>query len=411
MRAPGMSGKDVELMGVAAAASHLRDLEANADPRTSRVRSWGRSSDDLIDRLSTSVSAPESISMPAGVKIVSDREDTVLDITGAPDIVAAHQLKATFDQVKAVLAAGRSTVVDCSSARSDARPRAHSLESAPRPRLAPFSEESEQERLSMRTHDIQSKLKELDSRISSLQLQEESDLRLLRNVAVLTPFQRGTRERLGAIVLQTSKGIQTARLELTMRLCHREVLGNDLVAQEQEWCRTKKIAMKAATDTLHSRREPSISRLRPSRIDEPVTDTARGLQHRRDSSLPPGSSTTESFHSAHDFACSVFAVESPLDVSGRTRTPTDSPSTSSPAQAIDGKSQPETNSSHERFCTAMEGSDEEAEEWNKTRAAKRVSLVRMPSTLNVSLGRPGSTTPTGLGRMGTHSPHHSIRAP
>lgn len=408
MRAPGMSGKDVESMGVAAAASHLRDLEsANSNSRTSRVHSWGRNSDDLVDRLSSSVSAPESISMPAGVKIVSGREDTVLDITGAPDIVAAHQLKATFDQVKADLAAGRSTIVNCSSVKSDGRPRAHSLESAARPRLAPFSEEFEQERLSTRTHDIRSKLKELDSKISSLQLQEESDMRLLRNVAILTPFQRATRERLRAVVLQTSRGIQTARLELAMRLCHREVLGNDLVAQEQEWCRTKKIALKAATDTLHNRSEPSISRMRPPRMDEPATDTPRGLHHRRDSSLPPGSSTTESFHSALDFS---YSVGTPVDVSRKDRTPTDSPSTPSPAQEIDRTSPPESEPSHDRFCTAVEGLDEEAEEWNKTRAAKRVSLVRMPSTLNVPLGRQGGTSPTGLVRMSTHSPH-SIPTP
>ena len=413
MRAPGMSGKDVELMGIAAAASHLQDLQwTNSDSRTSRVRSWGRNSDDLIDGLSTSISAPETVSMPAGVKIVSGREDMELDITGAPDIVAAHQLKATFDQVKADLAAGRCAYVDGPSARSDGRPRAHSLESAPRPRLAPFSEESEHERLSTRTQDIQSKLEELDSKISSLQLQEQSDVRLLRNVVVLTPFQRATRERLGAVVLQTSKAIQTVRLELAMRLCHKEVLGNDLVAQEQEWRRTKKIALKAATDTLHSRCEPSISRMQPPRIDEPATDTPRSLHH-RDSSLVPESSTTESFHSALDFTWPVGAVEAPLGspyVSEKDRTPTDSPSTFSPAQETDGKSTPESDPSHQRFSTALEGPDEEAEEWNKTRAAKRVSLVRMPSTLNVSLGRQGNTSATGLVRMTTHSPR-SIPAP
>ncbi|KAI9445134.1 hypothetical protein H4582DRAFT_1913491 [Lactarius indigo] len=413
MRAPGMSGKDVELMGIAAATSHLQDLRwANSDSRTSRVRSWGRNSDDLIDRLSTSISAPETVSMPAGVKIVSGREDMELDITGAPDIAAAHQLKATFDQVKADLAAGRCTSVDSPSARSDGRPRAHSLESAPRPRLSPFSEEFEHGRLSTRTQEIRSKLTELDSKISSLQLQEESDIRLLRNVAVLTPFQRATRERLGAVVLQTSKAIQTVRLELAMRLCHKEVLRNDLVAQEQEWHRTKKIALKAATDTLHSRCEPCVPRMQPPRIAEPTTDTPRSLHHRRDGSLVPESSTAESFHTALDFAWPVGVVEAPFDshVSGRDGTPTDSQSTFSPAQETDGKSTPESDPSHQRFSTALEGPDEEAEEWNKTRAAKRVSLVRMPSTLNVSLGRQVSTSATGLVRMTTRSPG-SIPAP
>jgi hypothetical protein len=239
-------------------------------------------------------------------------------------------------------------------------------------------------------------------------------MRLLRNVAVLTPFQRATRERLGAVVLQSSKGIQTARLELAMRLCHREVLGNDLVAQEQEWRRTKKIALKAATDTLHSRREPSISRIWSPRLDGPATDTPGGLHHCRNSSLlRESSATTESFHSALDFAWPVCVVEPPLEspyASGKDRTPADSPSISSPAQDIEGKSTPESDPSHQRFCTVLEGPDEEAEEWNKTRAAKRVSLVRMPSTLNVSLGRQSSTSTTGIVRMSTHSPR-SIPAP
>src|SRR6266576_3715927 len=55
MRAPGMSGKDVELMGVAAAASHLRDIQcSNSDSETSRICAWSRNSDDFIDRLSSS---------------------------------------------------------------------------------------------------------------------------------------------------------------------------------------------------------------------------------------------------------------------------------------------------------------------------------------------------------------------
>ncbi len=365
MRAPSISGKDVELMGIAAAASHLRDLQS--DSRGSRVRSWGRNSDGLIDRLSTSISAPESVFMPAGV---SGREDSDLDITAEPDIVAADQLKATFDQVKADLAAGRRSFVDAidaPSARSDGRPRAHSLESAPRPRLAPRSDASEPEQMSTRTTDIQSKLRELDSKISSLRLQESSDVRLLRNIAVLTPFQRATRERLGAVVLQTSKGIQTIRVELAIRLCHKEILGNDLFAQEQEWRRTKKIALKAATDSLHSRREPSISRMWPARLDEPATETG-SLYHRHDNSrVPESSSTTESFHSALDYP------RPPLDspyVSGRDRTQTDSPSVSSPARETEGKTTPELEpASHQRFFTAIEGPDEEAEEWNKTRAA------------------------------------------
>jgi hypothetical protein len=388
MRAPGMSGKDVELMGVAAAASHLRDIQcASSDSLTSRVCARGRNSDDFIDRLSSSPNAPYAVSRLQRSKIVNGREDMDLDVPNAQNSVGAHQLKATFHQVKADLAAGRWTPPDAPIARPDGRPRAHSLECL----SASSPEGTECNRVFIRTRNIQDKLAELDSKIFSLQLQEESDLRLLRNFAVLTPFQRATRERLGVIVLQTSKRIQSTRLELGMRLCHKEVLSNDLIAQEREWRRTKTIALKAATDTLQSRREPSIPHPVPPRVDQPTVNPSDD-PHRL-----PESSITESFHSAPNFDWSAAmeeGVDSPI-VSVRNSTPTDPPKSISPAQTIEGTATSEPGASRERSNTPQEEPDEEAEEWNKTRAAKRVSLVRMPSTLNVSLGRLGSVSGTG----------------
>jgi hypothetical protein len=410
MRAPDMSGKDVELMGVAAAASHLQDLQcANTDSRPSHVRSCGRNSDDLIDRFSASSSAPYAISRSGGFKILRGHEDMDLDVPAAPDLVGVHQLKATFDQVKADLATGQWTSADASTPRTDGRPRAHSLESAALPRLASFPEtsESEHDRASVRTRDIRSKLAELDSKISSLQLQEESDVRLLRNISILTPFQRATRERLGTVVLQISKGIQRTRLELGMRLCHKEVLSNDLISQEREWHRTKKIALKAATDTLQRRCEPSIPRIPLLRVDEPLVDSS---DRRRlpESPLPPESSIAESFYTALDFDCRICGMgehlDSPLS-SPQDWMLTDSPSSSSHTQANGGNSTRETGTSH----GAQEESGEEAEEWNKTRAAKRVSLVRMPSALNVSLGRHSAVSATGS--VWTTRPSRSMHEP
>jgi len=403
MRAPGISGKDVELMGVAAAASHLQDLHcANSDSRTSRIHACGRSSDDFIDRLSSSPSAPYAVSRSGRFRIINGREDMDLDVPASPNSVGAYQLKATFHQVKADLAAGRWSSADVSTVRPDGRPRAHSLESTvqPLPASASFPEELEHERLPTRTRDIRSKLADLDSKISSLRQQEESDLRLLRNIAILTPFQRRTRARLRIVVLQTSKGVQRTRLELDMRLCHREVLSHDLTAQEREWHRTKKIALKAATDTLQSRREPSIPRTLPLHVDQPVADSSDDLHHHPESSHPLQSSIAESFHTALDFDWSQSTLGEQLDspiTSIRDSTPTSSPRPFSPAQTVDGATTPEPRPSHERFDTAQEEADEEAEAWDKTRAAKRVSLVRMPSTLNVNvpLGRLGSVSGAG----------------
>jgi hypothetical protein len=400
MRAPGISGKDVELMGVAAAASHLRDLHcATSDSRTSCIHPCGRNSDDFIDRLSSSPSAPYAVSRSGRFKIVNGREDMDLDVPTSSSNVSAHQLKATFHQVKADLAAGRWSSTDVLATRADGRPRAHSLESAVQPLPASFPEELEHERLSTRTRDIRSRLMDLDSKISSLQRQEESDLRLLRNIAILTPFQRRTRTRLRMVVLQISKGVQRTRLELEMRLCHREVLSDDLIAQDREWHRTKKIALKAATDTLQRRREPSIPRNPPLRQDQPVVvDSSDNLHHHPENSHPLQSSIAESFHTALDLDWSESTKGDQLDspmTSVRDGTPTGSPRPFSPVQTVDGTTTPEPRPSQERFDTSQEEADEEAEEWDKTRAAKRVSLVRMPSTLNVPLARFGSVSGTG----------------
>jgi hypothetical protein len=391
MRAPGMSGKDVELMGVAAAASHLQDIQgASSDSQNSRISAWSRSSDDFIDRLSSSPNASYTISRSS--TIINGHEDMDLDVPSAHDSVGAHQLKATFHQVKADLAAGRWTPPGTPIARPDGRPRAHSLECAVQPSLASFPEDSECNRVSVRTQVIQAKLAELDLKIHSLQLQEESDLRLLRNIAALTPFQRATRGRLGMIVLQTSRRIQTTRVVLGIHLCHKEVLSNDLIAQEREWRRAKTIALKAATLTLQSQPEPSIPPILPPPLGQPmINDSPKGLH-------PPESSIAESFHSALDFDWRVSATEEWLDspiVSVRNSTPTDAPRPLSPARTADGTATPEPGSSHETSNTPQEELDEEAEQWDKTRAAKRVSLVRMPSTLNVSLGRLGSVSGTG----------------
>ena len=406
-----MSGKDVELMGVAAAASHLRDIQcASSDSQSSRTCAWSRDSGDLIDRLSSPTNASYTISGSQRSKIINGHEDMDLDIPSAQNHVGAHQLEATFHQVKADLAAGRWTPPGAPIARPDGRPRAHSLECVVQPSSTPFPEDSERNRVSVRTQAVQAKLAELDSKIHSLQLKEETDLRLLRNIAVLTPFQRATRARLGMIVLQTSRRIQTTRLVLGMQLCHKEVLSNDLIAQEREWRRAKTIALKAATDTLQSRREPSIPRVIPPRLDQPMISPSDDLHPTPQGLHPPESSIAESFHSALDFDWTIPATEEGLDspiVSVRNGTPTDTPS---PARTADGTATPEPVSSHETSNTRQEESDEEAEQWDKTRAAKRVSLVRMPSTLNVSLGRLGSDSGTGSVRI-TRSPRRPKAEP
>ncbi|TFY81538.1 hypothetical protein EWM64_g2470 [Hericium alpestre] len=438
MRPLGLSGKDVELMGVAAAASHLRELQTREEDRpSSRVRTWDtRSSEELVDRLSHSPSSSIGHASRKGRgRTVTGRDDIQLEAPTAPDLDGAQQFKAAFDQVKADLAAGRLAAMDDYVSGPGARPRAYSLESTMRPSF--LSDDDDSQRSSSRTQRIQVKIGDLELRIESTQLELDSHLRLVRNIATLTPFTRATRERLQIAVQRAAKQIKHARLDLARLNCHCQVLQNDLSAEEWDWNRTKTIALKAATKTLYSRRDPSIPRMTLSlHLDEPsrFTSSPRETSFSSASSHQRESSLCDSFHSALDFQWSSSPV---LDVHVYGESPLlDSPlatpmseedrngsASSFPFQHGDGSfsSQPKfspslaarsmtrlsngTDSSgvrshHEKFVTAPEMLEEEAEEWNKTRAAKRVSLVKVPSDLRMGLA---------IGRTGTNSPQPSTR--
>ncbi|KAI0053308.1 hypothetical protein FA95DRAFT_1674341 [Auriscalpium vulgare] len=431
IRALGISGKDVELMGVAAAASHLRDMKsARSDPPAAPIRSWeSRTSDDFVDRLSNSPSS--SLPSRPKTKAVRGRDDMDLEIPTAPQIDGAHQFKATFEQVKADLAAGRLATVDDVAVRAEGRPRAYSLESIARP--AP--DDVPHQRISSRTQIVRSKIRDLEQRLLTVQSQLDVDVRLIRNIGVLTPFQRSTRERLETVVRNVAKRIRLHRLQVAKLTCHRDVLANDLIAEERDWHRTKTIALKAATETLQSRRDPSIARMPPPMLQlddpEPFVSSPREISTNpgTPSHRPESSSASESFHSALDFDWSLDSttddtfegmprVDSPVttpvfdhtsestfslrptlsrngasssSISSLARaSPLPFPAGQIPGHAIRTSSgdtaTPERVRGHEKYTTAPEGPEEEAEDWNKTRAAKRVSLVRLPADLKMSKG-------------------------
>lgn len=404
MRAMGMSGKDVELTGVAAATSHLHDLQHTSQPATNKVKHWGNESHrDLMEMLSPESTSPtKRPHIKRRVTLLKGHEDVDMEVPIAPEIDGADQFKATFDQVKADLAAGRWSSSD------DGLSTDVSESSGPDSTLVPRTQD-EIWRLPNRSHVIQSKIKDLESRITAAQSQLDSQMRFIRNVATLTPFQRSTRDRLLVAVQGTSRRIMQVRLDIAKLTCHRDVLSKDLAAEGRDWQQAKRIALKAATETLQSQRhEIGIPRMTISYHELDNTRTSSALTSGRPSSHTP-ESTGDSFHSALDFgpewpssddiASSSFLSASHQYDSTPKRRNSDSsrrysfPDThveipqrirsgtpSSPGHVSDGGS-PRTSDemrTHERFYTARE-TPEEAEEWNKTRCAQRVSLVRVPS--------------------------------
>lgn len=264
MRPLEMSRIDVKLTGVAAATSHLNDLQH-------QNRSISGPGAVLYRRQTES--RPRSIEMEQ-------------DPPTAPEIDGAEEFEATFDEIKADLAAGRWTL-------SDDRDQAFTIP-APSARYRNKS-------LSSRAQIIHLKVEDLNSRLAASQLQLDSCMRFVRNIATLTPFQRSTRDRLTTAVQGISQRVAQVRLEITKLTCHRHILLSDLSSEANSWQRNKAIALQAATEILRS---GSFSLLPP--LGHPVSPNpslAEGyfLHPGARSDTRPESSICESFYSALEF--------------------------------------------------------------------------------------------------------------
>jgi len=407
MRALGMSDKDVELTGVAAATSHLHDMQYQRRS-THTIHSWdGEAAHDLMDMLSGGNDSLSPKPLARRVTIITGRNDMDLDVPTAPEIEGAHQFKVTFDQVKAELAMGNWSSSEEFSELDD-KPRSRSLDSIVPGK--PLPTRSDSLPLPSRSQIIQSKIHELEASIAAVQSSLDSDMRFVRNLAILTPFQKATRDRLQAAVQNVSKRIMQSRIDLTKLTCHRDVLSGDLAAERRDMHMEKDLAFRAAAETLQSRRETKVPQMTSSFHDEDDTASPQPLQHEPETpSHRPDSSLADSFHSALDFGqdwsvSDDMTASSFLDISyifdspilSTSITPARGSSGSFPFPDIGSNQSGAVTSeplppdaigiTHEKFYTASDALDEaeQCEEWNKTRAAKRVSLVRVPSDIRPS---------------------------
>ncbi|KAG1894822.1 uncharacterized protein F5891DRAFT_702286 [Suillus fuscotomentosus] len=401
MRPPGMTGREVTLTGVAAAQSYLQDLRVVQQPQP-KIRSWGSQSSHIRDTESTDEGTEDAVE-----RLNSEELEALHGITHEPPVVreieGASQFKATFDQVKAQLAAARCSLGDQSVSSNNV-----SDADAPFPghRSSLIADDNPFPQ-SNRTILLQSTIGDLEDRICVAQPLLETKMHFARNIAVLTPFQRSTRDRLQYAVQNVAKQISQLRLEIARLICYRNILLNDVAAEEQGFKQAATIALSAAMDTIQSRGQC---------IPEPTTSSDDGSLDvslpRSSSKVIPGSlepSIDDSFRSALDFGPDwptnyTFSVSNVLETSRIMDSPlTEGESSGYPfleadtslsesrtahsmrsslELSVQGNSTP--HSVYEKFYTAQESPEEQAEEWNKTRAAKRVSLVKLPPDIRLS---------------------------
>lgn len=345
MRSLGIPGEDVDLAGTTAAASHLQDLQF------------------------TSAGQPRASDSPAG-----------------PNIDEALQCKERCNAVEARPAGMRSGTDKVTVGLEDFSVPSGGLGS-------PYSSMEKPFGLRSRAQIIHSTVRDLEDRICATNSEIGVDLRVARNIAVLAPFQKSTRDRLQEAVQTLSRRLQTLRLDVTKLVCHRNILLNDLAAEIRTFEQTT-LTLQPATEILHN--DVFESMLSPATsldIGEnsfQLEDGCRSVSHSFDSSSGPSFRTALDLgpdwpSSGEAFAISAFRAASFMgesaDIHG---TPSSHPlldeDSHSSASALNQL--PSQTSIQEKLSFSSE-SREEPEDWDKTRAAKRVSLVRLPSDLRL----------------------------
>lgn len=263
-----------------------------------------------------------------------------------------------------------------------------------------------------RSRIVLSKIRELESKIKTTREQLNSEIRVVRNIAVLTPFQRSTRDRLQNSVVSLARRVRQLRLEIVRLTCYRDVLQADLASEERHQKRSRMSLQ--LDDHPRSKESSPVPRMTLSVYDDNAAmDMSRQSSSRSDLSHGNGdSSICESFHSALDFSAD-WPVDSSTSTSPKARTtnsfeansplpsaieaspggysllspasPSGADLSSSSILPVQETSQPEgeeVESREDDDSPDFHNADEEqAEDWDKTRAGRRVSLVRLPVSL------------------------------
>lgn len=403
MRPLELTGEDVHLTGVAAATSFLHDIQHSHYPKPDI---WGPDTvHDLMDMLTVQQNGPSWRERKA--TIIGDHPNFELDVPVAPEVEGAEQFKATFDEVKADLAGSCRQSLDEGSCLPSENEQVLIHDS-------PCTSMSNR-RLPSRSHIIQSKIRDLDSKITALRAQLDADSRCIRNIAALTPFQKSTRSRLLVAIQHMSKRVMQVRLDMERLTCHQFVLHHDLTSESRLWEHSKQFALRSAKETLQSKYR--IPRMTLSLHDDQLRDDVSPEELPPDtmSSARSESSAGISFHSAIDFGLDWPSSEG-LTLLSPSHTPGPSLSTSmssflsshSPVssgevwrQSLSSSSisypesgqQDDRNDLDREHDVPFEENEEQAEEWNQTRCGHRVSLVHVPSDIRSTRLQPPKQHP------------------
>lgn len=399
MRGAVMNKDQAVLAGAAAAASHKRETQTQGRPSTPSLHVTPTTSTTTT---TTTITTPKKAvfgdSTSSHTTPVTPKSDTLkvadqdplkaaTDVDAAEDAIVdeGEQLEEVFDVVKAELAAGRGAAGTGTGVIRKPRPSSaasnHSASStvAQNKRAAAFRTQLDRLSTKRQAHAAQ---------LASHQL-------IARNLAILTPFQKATRDRIAAALPSLATQVRDDRLQLVRYDCWISILQQELDKEQQEWARVRHVALQAAAKSLKD----------PKGVKAVVDDVNDDVPHELPRlSLPDSTesgSTTTSYSPVSPLE--AFGVGSPGELPVVMRRSSDaaqaqaqrssSPFLSSSPNKRDhlrygesprnrspptGRSTPlmfNLSESEDNGTSAPSRNDEQAEDWQKTRAAKRVSLA------------------------------------
>ncbi|OCF33689.1 hypothetical protein I316_04763 [Kwoniella heveanensis BCC8398] len=234
MKGPTMRKDQVVLAGAAAAASHQRELKVDLNEHGSFESPSVDNNNAPPQSASHSNSTLSSLT-PSHHHLRSKiKKSGSVDLDEANEVVhEGEQLEEVFGVVKAELAAGRGEAGSGAIAAGSMAPPADK---------APVH--------TTRVAHIYDHLRLLRERSEPLEAALSTSLLLARNIALLTPFQRSTRDRLSSSIAPIAHRVRSDRLILAKLKLWIRVLEHEGEREDREWKVVRHVALQAAARSL-----------------------------------------------------------------------------------------------------------------------------------------------------------------
>lgn len=270
MRGSTMDKDQVVLAGAAAAASHRRDVELEKENGSSASAS-AASSNTVGSRTSAELVTPRKTAVfgnafatgttskkRAQKPRAEDAEgletlDVGVEEPDALTVDEGDQLEEVFEVVKSELAAHRAedrNVRKSGLHEAGIDTNGHLLSANAINGSDITNANTHGKAQAARVRAIEAEISRTEERIKSLEDQIAASLRIARNLTILTPFQRSTRDRIAAAIAPLATRIRNDRLQLAKYEMWELVLNQDRQREKRDWARVRHVALQAATKSL-----------------------------------------------------------------------------------------------------------------------------------------------------------------